>query len=400
MTKNNILLRNFLIFLLVASVLASCKKDDVTPKEKNFNTLVDWQFISKVSKSTVLILASIYPDVYNILIQKDLLDVNVYRITYKTTNVEGNEIIASGAVIVPITSTAIPIFSYQHGSIFDKEEAPSNYTTGLETKGLATIIASAGYAVSVPDYLGYGESADYPHPYEHAKTLGLASYDMLLAAKEFFDYYDVALTEKLFLTGYSEGGNATMALHQHIEQNSSLVVTMSAPASGAYNKTAFARDIMQRDEELQFLPRFMWVIDAYNWVYDLNRPWNDFVVEPDATTLEAVTDPLQLGNATINLNPQLLFTTQLKDGVLNETDNDFLNTLADNDNYDWTPNYPITLYYGTADDYVFPLNSETAYDAFKSNGANVTKVVYEGKDHSTAFIPYLLDMFELFESLK
>ena len=76
------------------------------------------------------------------------------------------------------------------------------------------------------------------------------------------------------------------------------------------------------------------------------------------------------------------------------------NALADNDNFDWAPKYPITLYYGTADDYVFPINSETAYDALVANGATVSKVVFEDANHSTALVPYMLDMFELFESLK
>jgi acetyl esterase/lipase len=93
-------------------------------------------------------------------------------------------------------------------------------------------------------------------------------------------------------------------------------------------------------------------------------------------------------------------TETIKNGILNETDSEFLDVLAANDTYDWNPVAPITLYYGTADDYVFPLNSETAYDALLANGANVDKVTYEGKNHETAFFPYLIDVFELFESLK
>jgi fermentation-respiration switch protein FrsA (DUF1100 family) len=223
---------------------------------------------------------------------------------------------------------------------------------------------------------------------------------MLMAAKEFFDYIDITLSDKLFITGYSEGGNATMALHQHIEKNSDLTVTMSAPAAGAYNKTAFATELMERDEDLTFLPKFMWVLYSYNWIYGLNRPWSDYVVEPDATTLEAVSDPMKLGDADISLNPQTLFTETIKNGILNETDSEFLDVLAANDTYDWNPVAPITLYHGTADDYVFPLNSETAYNALLANGANVDKVTYEGKNHETAFFPYLIDVFELFESLK
>jgi fermentation-respiration switch protein FrsA (DUF1100 family) len=398
--RNNInnFIRSAITLLVITSILISCKKDPVE-KEKNFSYLIDWQLIDNVSKTSIQFFASTIPDVNAAISSKELQNVNIYKITYKTKNVDGAEITASGAVLFPEGGSLLPLISYQHGTLTNLEEAPSNYG-GDEIKYLAPIISSAGYAISVPDYIGYGASDSYPHPYEHAETLGSASFDMLMAAKEFFDYIDITLSDKLFITGYSEGGNATMALHQHIEKNSDLTVTMSAPAAGAYNKTAFATELMERDEDLTFLPKFMWVLYSYNWIYGLNRPWSDYVVEPDATTLEAVSDPMKLGDADISLNPQTLFTETIKNGILNETDSEFLDVLAANDTYDWNPVAPITLYHGTADDYVFPLNSETAYDALLANGANVDKVTYEGKNHETAFFPYLIDVFELFESLK
>ena len=144
----------------------------------------------------------------------------------------------------------------------------------------------------------------------------------------------------------------------------------------------------------------MWVIDSFDDIYGLNRQWSDYVLEPDATTLTNIVDPLTYGNADIKLNPQQLFTTEFKNGILNETDTEFINALSASDNYDWTPRYPITLYYGTADDYVFPINSETTYEKLLNNGATVTLVPLPDKDHETAVIPYFLSVFELFESLK
>src|SRR5687767_1097230 len=39
-----------------------------------------------------------------------------YRITYNTTNTDGKEIVASGAIFVPDTKTAMPLFNYNHGT--------------------------------------------------------------------------------------------------------------------------------------------------------------------------------------------------------------------------------------------------------------------------------------------
>ena len=111
------------------------------------------------------------------------------------------------------------------------------------------------------------------------------------------------------------------------------MITMSAPASGAYNKTAFAKDILHRNEDLTFLPRFMWVFDTYNWVYGLDRSWSSFVNEPYATTLEAVTNPFNFGDADISHNPQTLFTAATIDGVINGSDTELLDALADRNNF-------------------------------------------------------------------
>ena len=397
--KINRLLYLGVLIIFLATILAGCKKDAADNQEQNVY-LVEYSLITGLSETQVLNVAKMIPEVYDLALTKDLSEVKVYKLIYKTLNVDGNEILASGAVIVPVSDVVLPLLSYQHGTLTSYSDAPSQYSTGMEVRGTATIIASAGFVVSVPDYIGYGESKSYPHPYEHALTLARTSFDMLMAVKEFCTAMSITLSDKLFLTGYSEGGGATMALHRYIEDNSDLVVTMSAPASGAYNKTAFAKEIVQTNADLYFLPEFMWVIDSYNRIYGINRAWNQYVNEPYATTLEAVTDPFLFGNADISLNPQVLFNQATIDGVNDGTDTAFMNALADNDNFDWTPQYPVTLYYGTADDYVFPVNSETAFDALYNNGAEVSRVIYDGADHSEAYIPYILDVFELFESLK
>src|SRR5688572_23896870 len=41
-----------------------------------------------------------------------------YRITYRTTNTDGREIVASGAVFIPDKKTAFPMLNYNHGTYF------------------------------------------------------------------------------------------------------------------------------------------------------------------------------------------------------------------------------------------------------------------------------------------
>lgn len=222
-----------------------------------------------------------------------------------------------------------------------------------------------------------------------------------MAVKEGLNFVDnLIINDKLFITGYSEGGFATLALQKHIEENSNLEVTMSAPASGVYNSSAFFQEMMQLNEDYNYPGLAMWVFDSYNRIYNLNRNWNEYINEPYATTIENVSHPFDFFSANVVKNPQELYTEEFRNGLINGLDIEFLNGISDNDIFNWAPIYPITLYYASDDNLVFPLNSETAYESLSANSANVNRVIYEGEDHFSAGILYINDVFELFESLR
>ena len=108
-----------------------------------------------------------------------------------------------------------PLLSYQHGTIFTDDKAPSNDSDSIEGIG---VLAGSGYIVSSPDYLGYAESTSILHPYVHADSLASASIDMLRASKAFLASQNVEINNQLFLAGYSEGGYATIALQRELQK--------------------------------------------------------------------------------------------------------------------------------------------------------------------------------------
>jgi pimeloyl-ACP methyl ester carboxylesterase len=391
-----------LFCLTSCSVDVDIDDDVVVIIDADFEDLESWTPIRSLSENQVRnMVAQNEPELNALISTRALSSVDVYKITYNTVNVEEENIVASGLVMIPENGTNLPLLSFQHGTIFTNADAPSNYNTEKLATVFGTILAASNYAVIMPDYLGYGASSNYPHPYEHQKTLGSVSYDMIKAVKEGLSFVDnLILNDKLFLTGYSESGYATMALHKHIEENTNIPVTMSAPASGAYNKSAFFKAMMQLDDDFLYPGSPMWVIDAYNWVYNLDHNWNSYINEPYASTMENISNPFDYINANIATNPQDLYTSEFRAGLVNETDAEYLNIVADNDIFDWTPTYPITLYYASEDDWVFPLNSETAYEHLSANGANINSVIYQGEDHFSARILYVQDVYELFETLR
>ena len=329
-------------------------------------------------------------------------DVSAIKIIYRTRNYKDEPVEASGVLLVPDYTNEMPVVSLQHGTLSDDNEAPSNSELGLNELTLAAIMASTGMLMAVPDYIGYGNTNDQMHPYEHRDNLAQASYDFILAVNEYLETAEITTNEKLFLTGYSEGGYATMALHQLIEKENALTVTHAFPGAGAYNKTAFTKEILTKDEELPFMTSYIWVLNVYNSMFEnLKRPWSSFLNEPYASNLENLerfNSPVDIN--LISTNPKVLFNEQFIEGIINNSDTEFLNVLAENDVFDWLPKAPITLFHGTADDYVYPLNSITAKESIENNGGTIMYEQLEGLNHSQAAIPFYIKVLELIDTIK
>jgi pimeloyl-ACP methyl ester carboxylesterase len=323
-------------------------------------------------------------------------NVKVYKITYNTTSVDNTIIQASGALIVPVVNKPLPLISHQHGTITDNKNAPSGNGPGSESWSFGTVLASSGFIVAAPDYIGYGVSKNISHPYEHASSLATASLDMLRAAKEFFVTNKINYNNQLFLAGYSEGGYATMALHKLIEEKHSeeFTVTASAPGAGAYNKSAFAKDILNSDRPLQFINSYLWVLQTYNTVYSLNRPFTYFLNQPYARSVE-----IKGVEADVSKYPKQLFTQKFREEILQNKDTAMLMAFKDNDIYDWKPAAPVMLLHGTEDDFVPFFNSQSAYDAMQAKGAKQVQLrKIEGGNHFSSVAPYTLETFVFFSS--
>ena len=388
MIINNIRYRIALVIFLSISILFSCEKSEDDPLPES-EYIVESELLYQYSSSDILDMiesSEQFPSDVE-FIARNLVqnDIQVYRIVYETVDTDNDPVLASGALVVPVNSNTFPLMSFQHGTLTTDQEAPSHFIGDDYTA--AVVYASAGYIIALPDFLGYGSSSHIDHPYEHGETLATASLDMLRAVREFDltnDNYQA--DDRLFLTGYSEGGYATMALLKHIEEEhpDEFRVTAATVGAGAYNKAAFVREILNTDAYLKYLNSFLWVLDTYNSVYDLDRPYSHFFNEPYAEVIE---DEGVFANA--EMNPANLFTASFREGILQGTDTEFLDVLKDNDNYDWKPSTPLILYHGTDDDYVFYLNSASAFEAMTENGASsVTLVPIVSGNHFDSIFDY------------
>ena len=143
--------------------------------------------------------------------------VSSYRITYTTTDKNGAKLAASGLISVPLKAAgaASPVLGYQHATTFHDDQAPGNKVEAVEPP---LVLASLGYIVVSPDYVGFGASKGQEHPYLTSAPTAHAVMDMLSAAQTWRRQNGVPDNRQLFLAGYSEGGYATMAAHRAIHQ--------------------------------------------------------------------------------------------------------------------------------------------------------------------------------------
>ena len=150
------------------------------------------------------------------IVRRPKYDVKVYRIRYQTQD-KGQLVDATGVVAMPDIdeNMTFPVISVLHGTVsgFNDICAPSTDTTiEGEATGTAVLLASFGYIIAAPDYLGlksFGGPSSGLHPYLIGEPTAIAVLDMMRAAKNLINLKGLkALPGDNGIIGGSQGGHA------------------------------------------------------------------------------------------------------------------------------------------------------------------------------------------------
>ena len=166
-------------------------------------------------------------------------DVTVSQIVYMTSGVQPGELTnASAAVLVPSGANCpgpFPLIAFARATV--TETASQCRLDESSTEMLMTFFAAQGYAVVATDFLGYAESTYPYHPYTHAPTEASSIIDSIRATREAAPALGLKLNNKIMLSGYSQGGQASMATQREIEQalSGEFNVVAAAHLAGPYN---------------------------------------------------------------------------------------------------------------------------------------------------------------------
>jgi hypothetical protein len=331
--------------------------------------------------------------------------VRVYRVVYRTVDPNGKETLASGALVAPQnTENPLPIASYQHGTIVQKSNVPSEIL-GEIVVGLA--LSSDGYLAVLPDYLGLGQSPGL-HPYLHARTEATATIDLLRAARKFCEDESIALNGQLFLVGYSQGGHATLAAHRELEARHSdeFTVTASAPGAGPYDLSGVITADFFSGRMVPNPYYYLYLLAAYQSVYHFAESLEALLASPYDQTLPPLLDGQHSGsdiNRAIGASTLIqLLRPEFLEAFQNDPQHPFRQALRENDLLDWTPQAPLRLYHCRGDQDVLFANSQAAYNSFISRGAVEVQLIdpFSHADHGLCAGLSLLMAKQFFDELK
>lgn len=301
-------------------------------------------------------------------------DVDVFKVVYNTVTYDSSAIIASGLLVIPTNlPCSLPLASYQHGTIIRKDDAPSSFL-GSEPV-IAAVLASNGYVAMEPDYIGLGASPG-KHYYQHAQTEATAVIDMIRSAREVCDTLGVNLNGQVFLTGYSQGGHATMAAHKMIQEkvDAEMHVTASVPMSGAYSMSEIMVNVMLSDSVYPSPSYLGYIISSWNTAYSLYDTLQKPLLYPYDSLL-AVWYNGTYGTGYVDSKmpsvPKMIFKPDTVVAFQNDPNHTFRLRLKDNDVDNWLPTSPVKMLFCSSDSYVSDSNAMVAVTKMRNLGCTM-----------------------------
>ena len=400
--------RLFILCVVIFTFTTSCTKEESEPVNSYLvSNELAFTYTTASIYSIIDLAAGQDPEINN-LKQYVKSDVKVYKIVYKTS-LGGKEINASGLVCVPVDKGDYPVLSFQNGTNTLNSMAPSEFPLN-NAYVLVEILASMGFVVIIPDYPGFGESDNTPHPYLVSEPTVTTIVDMFYAAEEFdqTDLPDITIKNNYYLIGYSQGGWATLALHKALEQifSNDFNLVGSACGAGPYD-ISLLFDSMVNVTSYPMPVYIGYIFNAYSFYGQISNPVSDIFNPPYASRISTLYNgnmSFEQINAQLStsiselLNPSFIsgFTSSEKYASVRKA-------LKDNSIEAWHTYKHLLLVHGNSDTQVNPISTETIYNDMLLAGTSadiIQKVIVPGVGHSDGVLPSMLLGIQFLFELK
>jgi len=314
-------------------------------------------------------------------------DIDLYKITYTSTDLKGAPTTLSGLVALPTEGAPKGLVVCCHGTISDNAAAPSRYTgddNKSESQIASVVFGAGGYAVAMPDYLGLGDSSGV-HPYPLGDVNSKSAIDMIGAARELGVKQHSMIGRKLYVTGYSEGGAVAMWTVRNLEGTAN-APTLAAPLSGPYDlSSVMLKFLVGETSHAEVLAFKMFVLgySVYSICTNYGLDINNYFAPSFASYVpylfnEQLSDE-QMAKKMMVKGMQMGTMKSVKRVVdskfwdeVNKIDSSdpLVEVMKDNDCFNWSPKTKMILVYLTTDQFVPPANTEMTIQAMRSNGVS------------------------------
>lgn len=331
--------------------------------------------------------------------------VTLYEVQFESVIPEWDNqpTLGSGLLAIPDDGgTSHPLVSYQHGTVFGRDEVPSRPDNSSETQLALAAFASQGYAVIGADYFGLGPS-QVPNCFLVPRGTVQAMEDHHRASQAVLAALGQT-TPQFFVWGWSQGGWSTMQFLRRLETLAipvTAAATVSAPADLA---AAFRRPVANpRPQDAAWIKgcisNMLWSHEEYDPLpglaasaikpehlaasrkfFDGELAWLDY-------------DAAVPGGVAGLLRPEFIASAKTGRGR-------FWELLDDAGASRWQVKTPLRAYGGDADEAIPPAVSRIAIDFARLLGSTQVEFHSAGEraDHRAAYVAATLAVKPWFDS--
>ena len=200
-----------------------------------------------------------------------------FPVAYWSQTPQGDSLLVSGRVYLPKNRILNGIIVANHYTMTADEEVPSNRIS------MEMVYLLKGYAVIMPDYVGYGLSRDKLHPYLHWRNAAQTAVDLLNCMPELLDYYGYSYPKDVVVTGYSQGGAVALGVARMIEENyhqeNEWSVRKLYAGAGPYDPAGTYLFSMERNE-MGIPAAIPLIVMGLNDAYELGFTLDEFFLDP------------------------------------------------------------------------------------------------------------------------
>ena len=307
--------------------------------------------------------------------------------TFTGHDFDGSPLIQSGKIIYPATGPIKNIILVSHYTICADYEAPS------ESFPMEGILAAKGYALVIPDYIGYGVTINRIHPYLHVASTARSVVDFALAAKPYLEKTGhKPLSDEVILVGYSQGGSITLGVMNIIQREypDVLPIKKAYAGGGAYDLAA-TFDISMAEDKTGIPCAIPMLVQGINEGDGLGLDMKDFF-QPHL--LENYEEWINSKKYTIAQIGEMMGSTALHE-LITDTGRDktspktaaFYKALMINSTLDFEPEAPLMIFHCKDDDFVPYENALRAEKRFKTHNIQFDFGHYGS--HSTGALVFL-----------